>query len=200
LIGATAAAVVLAVAATAAALLIPDRSGSPPVSGDLGNGEFMASPWRLVVRDVMEGEDAGCTVTLTNAETGNVVARAEGIYGEKSFQIQQAGTFRWEVNDPGCLVINRSGPGNAVLPRAWPAYNGDTDAFKAPDVIAVMAKPGPDWTSDWQCPFYLHDAESGQLVNFGTATEDANPLVLDTEGRSQVYLADLPCDVRVSAG
>jgi hypothetical protein len=52
-----------------AALLIPGRDGSPG-SGDAEGGPFtMESPWRLVIRDEIQGTDNGCTVTVTPIRT-----------------------------------------------------------------------------------------------------------------------------------
>jgi hypothetical protein len=151
----------------------------------------------LVIRDEIQGTDNGCTVTVTNTDTDEPWRRVD-VYGEKSFQMQQSGTFRWEANDPGCLVIQRSGSGTAGLPFAWEAATGDTDAFEAAGEISIEVT---DFSGYGECDFRLHDAADGQLVNFGTVTDGGeNPLILSSEGRSQVYLADVECGVRVSAG
>jgi hypothetical protein len=180
-----------------AALLIPGRDGSPG-SGDAEGGPFtMESPWRLVIRDEIQGTDNGCTVTVTNTDTDESWRRVD-VYGEKSFQMQQSGTFRWEANDPGCLVIQRSGSGTAEVPFAWEAATGDTDAFAAAGEISIEVT---DFSGYSECDFRLHDAADGQLVNFGKVTNGGeNQLILSSEGRSQVYLADVECGVRVSAG
>ena len=196
LIGGAVVAAVLAVAGIAAALLNPDRSGSPPSEsgGSTGETEFTAeSPWRLVVDNRM---GTGCDVTLTKTGADNTGEswRITDRYGTQSFQVQETGTFRWKVN-PGCLVIGRSGTGDVTLPFAWPA-GGDTDAFEAPDQIAVEVK---DFQGNSECDIDVHDARTGQLLDFDKAAEDANTVDLDPQGYSQVYLGDLGCSVRVTA-
>jgi hypothetical protein len=145
----------------------------------------------------MSGEDIGCDVTLTKTGADNTDDpwRRKDIFGMESFQVQETGTFRWKVNDPGCLVIGRSGTGDVTLPFAWPA-GGDTDAFEAPDQIAVEVK---DFQGNSDCKIDLYDAATGQPVDFDTAAEDANTVDLDPEGHPEVYLKELSCSVRVTA-
>jgi hypothetical protein len=189
------AAIVLAVVGTIASLLILNDRQSPAKSGHPTGATFTAaSPWRLVISDRIQGNDAGCTVTVTNTGTGekNILNN----YGTKSYQVQASGNFRWEANDSGCLVIQRPGPGKAVLPFVQEHGTGDTDAFHAPGRVAVEVK---DFNGGSTCDLVLRDAADGRPVDFGTAHPNG-PLLLDPNGRSQVYLADLACSVRVSAG
>jgi hypothetical protein len=109
--------------------------------------------------------------------------------------VQDTGTFRWEANDPGCLVIQRQGPGNAILPFAHQG-GGDSDAFETGGKITVEIA---DFLGNGECDLLLRDAANGQDLDFGTVTQGGDPLVLDSGGRSPVYLAGLQCDVRVSA-
>lgn len=190
-------AAVLAVAGTAAALLIADRNASPPVGGGTWSGEFTAvSPWRLgIVDETDRVNNPGCTVEVTNTDTDESVFRRMGLYGDKSFQMQQTGTFEWEVNDPGCRVFQRSGAGNAVLPFAWPGGLGDTDAFEAQGEIAVEVVD-----SNSGCDLFLLDATNGQVVAFVRAvTEGDDPALLDPQESTQVYLEEVQCGIQVSA-
>jgi hypothetical protein len=195
----------LAVAGTLAGLLY--ATGSPP-AGDAHEStapeenataeaaDFTADgPWRLVIRDTIEGEDNGCTVTVTNIETGEQRV-VEDSYGTRSIQVQATGGFRWEANDPGCRVAGRAGAGKAVLPFAQQAGQGDTDAFEAPG--AGVAVEVVDFGGNTECNFVLRDAADGRELDFGSVPADAGePLVLDPSGRSQVYLEDVYCGVRV---
>lgn len=143
-----AAAVVLAVALVGVLLLGGDDSGvgsggpDAPSTGrdeptEPDGADFTAmSPWRIVIRDMIEGEDNGCTVTVTNIETGERGTITDS-FGTRSFQVQDTGGFRWEANDPGCLVVGRSGPGTAVLPFAQEA--GTVTPMRSPP------RPGSPW-------------------------------------------------------
>jgi hypothetical protein len=207
---AAAAALVLAAAGTAATLLLLDRGDSPredspgedsPAEAALpaSNEITAAAAWRLVISDKIEAGDNGCTVTVTNTDTGdqNVF---ENVWGTKTFQMQTAGTFRWEANDSGCVVVQHSGSGTAALPFAQKAGTGDTDAFAAPETPGKVAVQVLAFNGYGECDFELHDAADGQLVDLGTVTQGQGPVRLEPNGRSQVYLADFAgCDVRVSA-
>src|SRR5829696_2112441 len=111
LVYAAAAALVLAAAGTAATLLILDRGDSPGEAGRLASNEITAAAaWRLVISDEIEAGDKSCAVTVTNADTGEQ-KKFENVWGTMAFQMQTAGTFRWEANDSGCHVVQHSGPG-----------------------------------------------------------------------------------------
>ena len=191
------AALVLAAAGTAATLLILNRSDSPREAGRPASNEITAAAaWRLVISNKIY---TGCTVTVTNTDTGDQKV-FENVWGTKTFQMQTAGTFRWEANDPGCLVVQRSGSVKAVLPFSQKAGTGDTDVFAAPKAPGKVAVQVLAFNSYGRCDFELHDAADGQLVDLGTVPQGKGPLRLEPNGRSQVYLADFAgCDVRVSA-
>src|SRR4030095_2386691 len=116
-------------------------------------------------------------------------------YGTKSFQVPQTGRFSWETNDPGCLVVGRSGQGSAALPFVQEAGTGDNAAFPTQPRVAVEVL---DFSGGSECDFVLHDAADGREVDFGSVVEGAGPLLLNPSGRSEVYLSDLECGVRVS--
>ncbi len=159
----------------------------------------MAAREQLVISDNFGAGSIGCTVTVTNTDTGDQKVFKD-VWGTKTFQMHTAGKFRWEANDPGCLVVQLSGSGKAVLPFSQKASTGDTAVFAAPRapgkvVVQVLAFNGYS-----ECDFELHDAEDGQLVHLGAVLQGEGPLRLEPNGRSQVYLADFAgCDVRVSA-
>jgi TIR domain len=200
LVYAAAAALVLAAAGTAATLLILDRGDSPGEAGRPASNEITAAAaWRLVISNKIEAGNNGCTVTVTNTDTGDQKV-FENIWGTKTFQMQTAGKFRWEANDSGCLVVQHSGSGKAVLPFSQKADTGDTDVFAAPKAPGKVAVQVLAFNSYGECDFEMHDAADGQLVDLGTVPQGKGPLRLEPNGRSQVYLADFAgCDVRVSA-
>jgi hypothetical protein len=191
--------VLAAVAGTLAVLLNSGSGDDEPQTGDATDeaADFTADgPWRIAIRDEIDGQDNGCTVTVTNLDTGDQKSITE-IYGTESFQVQQTGRFSWEVNDPGCLVVGRSGSGSATLPFVQQAGTGDTEAFAAPAKVTVEVL---DFNGSTECNLVLHGAADGREVDFGTVQTDSGPLLLDPNGRSEVYLSNLECGVRVSAG
>ena len=189
-------AVVLVVAAAAAVLLLRNRSNTP--GGEpLGPGEFTAtSPWRLVIRDNISGMDNGCDVTVTKIDNGEQQAVFIDIYVSKSFQIRETGTFRWTANNPGCLVIQRSGAGKTALPFAHDS-GGDADAFDAGGPVAIEVV---NFNGNSECKFVLHDASDGRQLDFGSVPKGGGPLSLNPAGRSPVYVANPYCGARISAG
>jgi serine/threonine protein kinase len=198
------AAVVFAAAGTAAAQLLPDHTGPARVSHSKPSGErssrasgvfTTASPWRLVVSDQIGGRDNGCTVTLTNTDTGQQQVFEN--YGTKSFLVHTSGPFRWTAGNPGCQVVHRSGAGAAEPPFTREYGTGDTEAFTARGPISVRVL---DFNGVGDCKLDLRDAANGEAVDLGTVPKGGGPLKLDPSGHSQVYLADLQCSVKVTAG
>ena len=200
-LAAAAAAVVVVGGAITTLVLLTGGSGGN--SGSTGNsststGTYTANgPWRLKIDDRISGNDNGCTVTLTDAHSGQQIRPLEGLYGIYMFQISQAGSFRWHVNDPGCIVAPLAGPGRDKLPLAW-AQSGDTDAFAAAGRVAVQVK---DYNGSPDCLITLRNPANGQGIDFQTATRGmtSNTVVLDAGGYPTAYLSDLTCAIRVSA-
>jgi eukaryotic-like serine/threonine-protein kinase len=196
LLVAAAAAVVIAGGVTAALVLTGGSGGTP---GAAGPGTYTASgPWRLMIQDSANvGTDNGCNVTLTDTQSGQTIKSVQGLYGTHTYQIHQAGSFRWHVNDPMCLVTTPAGPGHATLPFSWLGA-GDTDAFTAPANVTVHVD---DYASSPNCTITLSDPASGQLVDSKTATPGQNQdtVTLDPGGRKTVYLTDTDCKIRVTA-
>jgi hypothetical protein len=195
---AAAVAVVLAAGGVAGALLIPDGTDPPGNGDDPASNEFTATaPWRLVIRDEIQGNDQGCDVVLSDADTGEEKARIVDAYGQKSFQMPWSGSFRWEANDPGCVVIRRAGSGEVTLPFAEECCGGDTAAFHTVGETAVEVR---NFNGNSECHFALHRVSDGQQVEFGDVQQGGGPWVFELAEAAQVYLADLMCGVRVSAG
>lgn len=186
LVAAAAAALALVAAGTVATVLILNR------------GDSTTENWRLVITN-KKAVSGGCNVTVTNTDTGDPREFLD-VWGQKTFQMQTRGPYRWEADDPGCQVVRHSGAGKAELPFSWKAGTGDTDVFTAPDDPGVVVVDVLAFNTYSRCDFELHDAEDGQLLDLGTVPEGGGPLRLEPNGRSQVYLSDFAgCDIRVSA-
>ncbi len=162
------------------------------------SGTYAADgPWRFEVHERISGDNHGCTFTLSHDGTDEPWQPKEPLYGVKAYQIPLAGNFTWSVNDAGCQVVPRATPGNAHLPAVFPAYEGDTDAFKVTGPITVEVR---NWQGD-ECELTLKDPSDpsqASSVDIRTATKGQPAVVLDASGHSSVYLAGLSCDVRVS--
>ncbi|MER7070256.1 toll/interleukin-1 receptor domain-containing protein [Terrabacter sp. NPDC000476] len=194
---AVAVALLVAAAATAATLALLDRSGAPDTGGRRGNELVATAAWRLVVSNSSAVDNRGCTITVTNTDSG---ARRtfENVWGTKTFQMQSTGTFRWESDDPACRAVDLLESGRSVLPFSHKAGTGDTDVFMAPRggtvTVQVLA-----FNNYRECRFELHDAADGELVDLGRVTPASSLLRLESSGRPRVYLSDFAgCDVRVS--
>ena len=199
---AVAAVVLLGSAVVVGRLLASDSSGSDSSGPSTGgssetSGTFAAqAPWRIVIRDNIEGDDVGCDVTLTN--TGSEDQRTwEALYGEfRSFQMPDSGNFRYEVSDPGCQVLQRRGAGLVELPFDFRTGIGDTDAFKTSGPVKVEVL---DFTGNPECDFELRAIEAGRVLDFGKVAEGGAPLTLDPQGERLVYVNTPDCGVRISA-
>jgi hypothetical protein len=178
-------------------LLTGGSGGNPNSDTNTGAGTYaVTGPWRLKVDDQTAHNDNGCTITLTDTDSGTHISLPPNLYGTTSWQIHQGGSFRWQTNDPGCLVAGEAGAGSAQLPLAWPA-GGDSDAFAAPARLAVQVT---DYLGSPDCLLTLRDANNGQPIDFQTATaqHDNNTVVLNAGGHATAYLSNLQCAVRMS--
>jgi hypothetical protein len=164
------------------------RQGDQPLAAN----EFRAtSPWRLVIRN-----NNYCTVTLRSRESGEVWTNRYNAGWDLSFQVRESGIFQWESSTPDCLVAPRPGAGELTLPAVVAGTRGDTDAFRAPTSVTVEVE---DFNDNEKCDFWLIDSTSGDPVDIGNVTKTEPKVVLQTEGRSMVYLANGYCTVRISA-
>ncbi|WP_305783895.1 caspase family protein [Symbioplanes lichenis] len=192
---AVSAAVALAAAAVLTVVLTGDSGDDPPAARGDADRLTATAPWRLRVRDNIQGHDSGCTVTMTHDASGSPVDVPAEVYGTIQVQVHQSGTFTWRANDKGCLVIPYAGAGEVALPFAK-NMNGDTDAFTVAGRVAVEVT---DFQGNPECEVVLHDAATGDPADFGSATPDSGRLVLDPGGRTQVYVAGRYCVLRVTA-
>ena len=200
MVAAGAAAIAIAAGVVVAVVLLSGgsggNSGSTAGTGGISSGSWVASrPWRLRVDDRISGQDNGCTVRLTDTHSGSAIPLPKTPSGSYMFQIHQAGSFRWQVNDPGCVVAPVAGPGSDKLPLAWD-QQGDSDAFTTPARVAVQVTD-----SSTGCTITLRDPTNGQAISFQHAQQGkaSNTVELDAGGHPAAYLSDLTCAVRVTA-
>jgi hypothetical protein len=198
---AAAAAAVVVLGGVLAGVLIAGGSGGTSQSSlafqTTGNTVTSGGPWRLRIDDRISPNDNGCTITLTDTHSGQQIRHLDSLYGTTMFQVYQAGSFRWQVNDPGCVVAPQAGPGSGQLPFAWP-QSGDSDAFATSAHMVVQVK---NYNGSPDCKITLNDPTNGQPIDFQTATRGkGNTVTLNANGHPTAYLSDLLCAVRVSAG
>jgi caspase domain-containing protein len=201
LLGAAAAVVVITGGVIATLVLTLGGSGASPQAGgsfDNGSRTFTATaPWRLKIDATGFGN--GCSLTYIDTHSGNQHHLADGLYGISTFQISETGTFRWQVNDPQCIVVPLGGTGTVQLPFTInQSDTGDSEAFTAPASVALRVT---EWYGDSSCKFGLFDPATGDLLDFATATRGAKETVtLNPGGHKQAYLGLNSCGVQVSAG
>ena len=198
LLVAAVAAVVIAAGVTAALVLPGGSAGAP--GGTPGANTYTASgPWRLMIQDSFNGADPGCTVRLIDTQSGETIQSPPALYGKHViYQVHEAGKFRWQGSNQGCLVTALDGPGNATLPLDWQQGIGDTDAFTAHAKVSVHVS---DYNGSGNCQITLIDPASGQAIDAKTAAQGYNgdTVELDMGGRQLAYLNELDCNVRVTA-
>ena len=199
LAGAAAAVAIAGGAITALALLPGGSGGNPGSSGDPDTtGSYTAdAPWRLTVEDHIQGNDNGCSITLTDADGNQRAQKAN--FKASVFQIPWTGSFNWRVNDSGCLVVALPGTGTIKLPFPFEHLgDGDTAAFAAPGGVAVHVT---DFQGNGECEFSLHDATNGRAVAYAMAKQgNGNDTVTLSPGQTRrVFLRSANCAGEVSA-
>ena len=199
LAGAAAAVAIAGGAITALALLPGGSGGNPGGSGDPGiTGSYTAdAPWRLTVEDHIQGNDNGCSITLTDADGNQREQKANR--KASVYQIPWTGSFNWRVNDSGCLVVALPGTGTIKLPFPFEHLgDGDTAAFAAPGPVAVHVT---DFQGNGECEFSLHDATNGRAVAYAMAKQgNGNDTVTLSPGQTRrVFLRSANCMGEVSA-
>jgi hypothetical protein len=193
---AVAAAVAIAGGGIAAFLLLSGGSGTnPPATLNFhtsGKAVTTGAPWRLKFED--DGYGNGCSITVTDAQSGAQILRADRIYMTSVFQIHQIGSFRWHVNDPRCNAVALPGSGTATLPFTV-SQGGDSDAFAVHAKVAAHVK---DYRGSSYCRFALYDPADGQQLDFSDAAPRHDTVVLDPAGRKTVYVDTDTCAVQLS--
>ncbi|GAB7005764.1 hypothetical protein JCM18899A_32370 [Nocardioides sp. AN3] len=207
-LGIAAAAVGAAVVAAAVVVLLTQGGGDSGSAGSHGSHSTAAktgtfaqqSPWRLRIKDDISGvsgvDDNGCDVTLTDDKTGNIVREWDSFYGVETFQMRRSGTFRWQVNDPGCLLFPQKGDGGmTALPFVWTGNEGDTPVFQSPGRVTAMIG---DRHGSSTCDLYLISAVDGRALDFRTAEADMTSVPLESDGPARVFIAAPSCAIQVS--
>lgn len=177
----------------------PADTGQGP-GASFATGSYEADgPWRLQMVGSSSVDEDGCDLELAQADSDNTWSWTNRA-GDYQFQIPVAGTFEWTVNDVECRVFTHATPGDAALPRSFDAYNGDTDSFAVDGPVAVEVRR---WAEGQQeCEVVLKapgDTSGASGIDIATATRDRPEVTLDPAGRSRAFLAELTCDVRVTA-
>jgi hypothetical protein len=171
-------------------------SGSGTGTGTSSGRLTATAPWRIVIRDNIEGNDVGCDVTVTNTRSGDQRAWT-GQYGAfTSYQMHDSGSFRYGVNNPGCLVVQHSGAGSVTLPFSWKPGTGDTDAFRTTGPVQVTVL---DFAGNSSCDPELHAVKDGRILDYGTVEKGGGPLSLEPQGETLVYVAEPYCGLRMTA-
>ncbi|MDR7275996.1 caspase family protein [Catenuloplanes atrovinosus] len=181
--------IILAAAGAVVASLLIWRYGTTPTDADY----TATAPWRLRIEGNQVSD--GCTVTLTDARTGEEIPLPDDVYGTRTYQIHHTGSFRWQANDAACRMIPLAGSGGATLPFALLQSTGDSDVFAAPGRVSVQVR---DFNSNPRCDIRLHDPADGAAVDVATAEPGAATVVLDPRGRDRVYVGDTWCGVLIS--
>jgi hypothetical protein len=155
------------------------------------------APWRFVIRDLIEGNDIGCDVTLTPTASGEPRQWLD-LYGtHRSYQIAESGTFRYDVSDPACVIVAVAGAGRTKIPFNFRTGIGDTAAFTTSGKVRVEAR---DFAGNTSCDPELHAVGDGRVLDLGTIPEGSQrPVTLDPAGEDPVYIASPDCGIAVSA-
>jgi hypothetical protein len=184
---------VIAAGVVAALLLLPSSGSTDRATP--GSGSYTAAaPWRLRIDGTAYGD--GCTVTLTDTTSGATIPLPGNLYHVAQYQINQAGSFRWQTTDRRCLITPFTGSGNAVLPFTQ-EQDGDTDAFPAPArgvAVQVADKAGGS-----TCALRLFDATNGQELDVVMWSPGMGAVTLNPKGRTHLYIYDDNCVIQVSA-
>jgi hypothetical protein len=152
------------------------------------------SAWRM---EIAAGNAVreGCTVTLTNPDTGERRS-FEGIYGTVSHQLLDQGRWTWTVSDPRCVVTEKSGAGAVTLPFVQRAGVGDSDAFRPDGPISVTMLDDPNGGTS--CDLELRSVKTGKILAFRTVVQGGPPATLDPAAEAQVYIASNYCSFRAA--
>jgi hypothetical protein len=162
-------------------------------AGDSSSGTFaQQSPWRLRVSGV---DVVGCDVMLTNDDSDNVRNWVD-VYGIKTFQMRESGTFRYQVNDPRCGLLPQQGDGGlSQLPFSWSSLNGDTPVFESPGAVTIGVENRHGAPT---CDLWLMSDSDGRPIDNREAAENQTSVRLESNGPGRVYIAATTCSINVS--
>ena len=194
---AAAAALLAGASVVAAMLLARDPSDGTSATSD----SFTATaPWRLVIDNQTSrdgGDSIGCTVDLTNDDTGTTWSW-DGLSVGGDYHIQESGTFRYQTNDPGCLVTNVDGDGGLdSFPVIHPkGEEDDTRVFDSPGMVAVEVQR---LYSGQTCHLQMKSATTGEVLADKEVAKGAGPVTLDSNGPERAYIVQPYCGLRITA-
>jgi hypothetical protein len=153
-------------------------------------------PWRMHLISNGTSPD-GCTVTLTDLDSGNTstVPRTPA-YDKSMWQMQATGRFRLEPSQTGCEVNAENGAGDANLPLK--VIRGDSESFNPSGDFAVQVQVdefGEQYAET--CQIVLRDGETGTIVDSTSVTRQRPTEQMHPGNRSSLYLSNVPCPVTV---
>jgi hypothetical protein len=157
----------------------------------------MDSPWRTkVVNEISVGNE-GCSVTLTNDESG-YERTWESLYDIKTLHVRQSGTFTYQVNDPACFpVIPLTGAGTLQsVPFRWMEDDGDSPVF---DSLGTVRVDIFDWEGTPTCRLVLVADSNGERLNTVVAAQDESEALIESNGPQRVFLEHTTCSAQVDS-
>jgi uncharacterized caspase-like protein len=190
-------------AAVSGALVIAAIAGiavynvfSSPAPGFSFKNDVVEStgPWRMHIFSDVTSAD-GCTVTLTDLDSGNksTVPR-DPAYDESMWQMQATGRFRLEPSQTGCEINAENGAGDASIPLK--VIRGDSESFNPSGTFTVQVDEfGMQYAET--CQIVLRDGETGTTVDTTSVTPQRPTQQMDPGNRSSLYLSNVPCPVTV---
>ena len=152
-------------------------------------------PWRMHLFNADDSAN-GCTVTLTDLDSGNTsTVPREPAYKESTWQMQATGRFRLEPSKTGCEVNAESGAGDANLPLK--VLRGDSESFNpSGDFTVQVDEFGGPYPAE-SCQIVLRDGETGTTVDTAEVTPQRRTQPMHPGNRSSLYLSNVPCPVTV---
>jgi hypothetical protein len=191
-------ATIAAGAALVGVLLTQNRedAGDPPggSAGSTGGTFTRESPWRL---GLSYQASSGCGFRLYGPQDELLVER-EDVYRSETLQMRQSGSFRYEVNDPGCVVTWHSGRGEvSSLPFAWEGPRGDSPVFESPGSVTVEVD---ERYGTPVCTVWLRSDADGRPLQIVDVEAEQPSATLESDGPGSVFISASTCRYTVSAG
>ena len=147
-----------------------------------------------------DSHDVGCTVTVTNDDSGMDYPHDDLFGLRNQFQMSEAGDFHYEASDPGCIVKPETGAGKigrTGLPLAWPETDtyGDTNAFLSRGAVSVTVER---WASNSPCSLSLNSVSGGRPLDSETVPKGGKPVILESGKSELVYIVNPTCQIQVT--
>ena len=152
-------------------------------------------PWRMGLFN--RDDSTGCTVTLTDLDSGNTsTVPSHPAYGQSTWQMQATGRIRLEPSKTSCEVSADNGAGDRNLPLK--VLRGDSESFNPSGDFTVRGDEFGGPYPAKSCEVVLRDGETGTIVDSRSLTPQQRTQPMHPGNRSSVYLSDVPCPVTVT--